>query len=98
VRDRASFEFALVSIAAVVELNGSVIRSARIALGGVAPRPWRVPAAENTIIGRPAIAANFAAAAAAAVSDAVPARLNGFKIAMAKAAIVRALTTVTGAQ
>ncbi len=98
VRDRASFEFALVSVAATVELNGSIIHSARIALGGVAARPWRVPAAENAIIGKPATVAGFAIAAAAAVSDAAAARLNGFKIAMAKAAIVRALTTVTGAQ
>ncbi len=98
VRDRASFEFALVSVAAMVDLNGSTIRSARIALGGVAARPWRVPAAENAIVGKPATVANFAIAAAAAVGDAVPARLNGFKIAMANAAIVRALTTLTGAK
>jgi xanthine dehydrogenase YagS FAD-binding subunit len=98
VRDRASFEFALVSVAAAVELKGATIQAARIALGGVAPRPWRVPAAEDAIVGKPATAANFATAAAAAMSDAVPAKLNTFKIAMAKAAIVRALTTVTGVQ
>jgi xanthine dehydrogenase YagS FAD-binding subunit len=97
VRDRASFEFALVSVAVGTELKGTTIRSARIALGGVAPRPWRIPAAEGAVIGKPATAANFATAAAAAMSDAVPARLNGFKVAMAKAAIVRALAIVTGA-
>jgi xanthine dehydrogenase YagS FAD-binding subunit len=97
VRDRASFEFALVSVAVAIELKGTTIRSARIALGGVAPRPWRIPAAEDAVIGKPVTAANFATAAAAAMSDAVPARLNGFKVAMAKAAIVRALATVTGA-
>ena len=98
VRDRASFEFALVSVAVAVDLKGTTIRSARIAMGGVAPRPWRVAAAEAAIAGKPATMSNFSAAAAAGMAAATPARLNRFKVTMAQNAIARALATATGVQ
>jgi xanthine dehydrogenase YagS FAD-binding subunit len=96
VRDRASFEFALVSVAAAVDMKGKTIRSVRLALGGVAPRPWRVAAAESVLVGQSATVANFRAAAAALLDGATPARLNGFKVPMARNAVCRALTMVTG--
>jgi xanthine dehydrogenase YagS FAD-binding subunit len=95
VRDRASFEFALVSVAAAVDMNGSLIKSARIAIGGVAPRPWRSPTAEAILSGKSATTKNFAAAAAAAMSGATPARLNAFKVTLAQNAVQRALMLAT---
>jgi xanthine dehydrogenase YagS FAD-binding subunit len=96
VRDRASFEFSLVSVAAALELDGKLIRSARIALGGVAPRPWRSLDAERVLVGKPAAQKSFAAAADALLDGATALRLNGFKIGMAKNAIGRALATLAG--
>jgi xanthine dehydrogenase YagS FAD-binding subunit len=98
IRDRASFEFALVSVAVGVDLEGTTIKTARIALGGVAPRPWRVSSAESTLIGKPATADNFLGAATTLLNGATPARLNAFKVALAQKAVCRALAVVTGAQ
>ena len=95
VRDRASFEFALVSVAAAVDMKGSVIKSARIAMGGVAPRPWRSPSAEAILAGKPASMKNFAAAATAAVTGATSARFNAFKVTLAQNAVQRALSLAT---
>jgi xanthine dehydrogenase YagS FAD-binding subunit len=95
VRDRASFEFALVSVAAAVEMNGSTLKSVRFAIGGVAARPWRNPAAEAILSGKPANGKNFAAAAAAALDGAATFPLNAFKVTLARNAIQRALETVT---
>jgi xanthine dehydrogenase YagS FAD-binding subunit len=95
VRDRASFEFALVSVAAAVHMEGSVIKSARIAMGGVAPRPWRSPSAEAILIDKAASIKNFAAAATAAVTGATSARFNAFKVTLAQNAVQRALSLVT---
>jgi xanthine dehydrogenase YagS FAD-binding subunit len=94
VRDRASYEFALVSVAAALETSAGVIRNARVALGGVAPKPWRSHAAEAALIGRPATAETFAAAAAAATSGMHGYGKNDFKIVLAHRAVVRALETV----
>lgn len=97
-RDRASFAFALVSVAAALELEGGTIRAARIALGGVAAKPWRDPEAEASIVGRPATADTFAMAAEQLLREARPSGAgdgNAFKIPMARRAIVRALEMAT---
>jgi xanthine dehydrogenase YagS FAD-binding subunit len=91
VRDRASYAFALVSVAAALELQGGVVRSARIALGGVAHKPWRVPEAEAILLGKPLDDAVLKSCAAAAVAGARAYEHNGFKIALAQRAITRAL-------
>jgi len=92
VRDRASYAFALASAAVALELEGGVIRQARIALGGIATKPWRSPAAEGALAGRGPGAAAFQAAADAALADAIPRRHNGFKIQLAKRTLMRALS------
>jgi xanthine dehydrogenase YagS FAD-binding subunit len=94
VRDRASYAFALVSVAALLDLDGGQIRSARIALGGVAHKPWRALKAEKQLAGKKADAEIFRSAAEAELADAKGYKYNSFKIEMAKRAIVRALTTV----
>lgn len=88
-RDRHSYAFALVSVATGVELDGDVIRKARIALGGVAHKPWRIPEAEDFLKGKPAIAENFAAAADMILAGAKGYKYNSFKIELARRAIVR---------
>jgi xanthine dehydrogenase YagS FAD-binding subunit len=92
VRDRHSYAFALVSVAAGLEIENDVIRTAAVAMGGVAPMPWRVAAAEQSLIGRPASVEAFRAAARLALAGAQPLSQNGFKIDLAKHSIVRALT------
>ena len=94
VRDRASFEFALVSAAVGLDTDGGVIRDARVAMGGVGTKPWRLPAVEAALRGRPADDATFAAAAALAPAGAVPARQNGFKVKLMQRTLFRALQTV----
>jgi xanthine dehydrogenase YagS FAD-binding subunit len=98
VRDRASFEFALVSVAAALDIAaGGRIRAARVALGGVAPTPWRARDAEAALVGQPANAQTFAAAATAATRGMRSYGQNGFKIALTRRAVVRALAHVGGA-
>lgn len=97
IRDRQSYEFALTSVAAAATISdGGVITRARVAAGGVATVPWRLPEVENLLSGRPANAAVFDEAAAAAASDAQPLSNNGFKPHMLRRAIARALTDITG--
>lgn len=91
VRDRASYAFALVSVAAILELSGDTIRQARIALGGVAHKPWRATNAEQFLIGKSATAANFEQAANLALRDAKPLAGNQFKVELSKRSIRRAL-------
>ncbi len=92
VRDRASYEFALASAAVALDVDGSgTIRAARVALGGVATKPWRAAAAERVLVGRRADEAAFQAAAAAALAGARAQKHNGFKIELARRTIVRAL-------
>jgi xanthine dehydrogenase YagS FAD-binding subunit len=98
VRDRASYAFALVSVAAALEVADGAIRDVRIALGGVAPKPWRATRAEAALIGAPATEASFRAAAEAELSDAVPLGDNGFKIELARRTIVATLGELAGAQ
>jgi xanthine dehydrogenase YagS FAD-binding subunit len=92
VRDRASYEFALTSAAVVLDINGGIIRSARVALGGVGTKPWRAFAAEKVLSGKPANSQTYQLAAAAALQDAKAHLHNGFKIELAKRTLVRALT------
>lgn len=91
VRDRASFDFALVSVAALVDLDGETIRSARIALGGVAHKPWRATAAERELAGAPLSDDAFAAAGEAAVKGARGRGHNDFKIVLAARTVAQAL-------
>ena len=91
-RDRAQYEFALASAAVVLTLEGRHIRRARIALGGVATKPWRSREAEAALEGKSADERHFRAAADAALREAKPLRDNAFKIELAKLALVRALT------
>ncbi|CAN5477407.1 xanthine dehydrogenase family protein subunit M [soil metagenome] len=93
-RDRASYEFALASAAVAVDLDGKNIRAARVALGGVATKPWRSTAAEAALVGKVATAETFAAAADAALKDAKPQKYNAFKVELAKRTIIKALNDV----
>ena len=90
-RDRLSYAFALVSVAVALKMDGGRIATARIALGGVAHKPWRSPAAEALLAGAPASADTFAAAAEAMLEGAQGQGDNTFKIELARKAIVRAL-------
>ncbi len=92
VRDRASYAFALVSVAAALDMEGTTVRSARIAMGGVAHKPWRKAEAEAVLVGRPPDEAAFAAAADALLGGASGFEHNAFKIELGRRAIVRALT------
>jgi xanthine dehydrogenase YagS FAD-binding subunit len=92
-RDRQSYEFALVSVAAALSVQDGTVVDARLALGGVGTKPWRARAAERALIGAPATAERFAAAADAELADARPASGNGFKVELAKRALVRGLRT-----
>jgi xanthine dehydrogenase YagS FAD-binding subunit len=91
VRDRASYAFALVSVAAALEMDGNKIKEARLALGGVAHKPWRDTKAEAMLNGKEAVKENFQKVAEAIVRDAKGFGYNDFKIELAKRAVVRAL-------
>jgi xanthine dehydrogenase YagS FAD-binding subunit len=95
VRDRASYAFALASAAVALDLDGTSIRQARVALGGVGTKPWRSPEAERALVNQTASPAAFRAAAEEAMTGAVAHRENAFKIELIKRTLVRALTTVT---
>jgi xanthine dehydrogenase YagS FAD-binding subunit len=92
IRDRLSYAFALVSIAAGLELDGDTIKEGRFALGGVAHKPWRDPQAEAVLHGQPANAATFARAADVLLRDARGYKYNTFKIDLARRCIVRGLS------
>ena len=91
IRDRLSYAFALVSVAAALELDGDSIKDARLALGGVAHKPWRDPEAEATLRGQAANPATFERAAGVLLRDAKGFAHNTFKIDLARRAVVRAL-------
>lgn len=91
-RDRNSYAFALVSVAAGLEMDGSAIRSAGLAMGGVAHKPWRVPSAEEALAGKTASPELFAHAAEILLQGAHGYEYNRFKIELAKQCVVRALT------
>jgi xanthine dehydrogenase YagS FAD-binding subunit len=92
IRDRLSYAFALVSVAAALELDGGNIKEARLALGGIAHKPWRDAAAEAALCGKPASEATFEQAAGVVLRGAKGFAHNGFKIELARRAIVRTLT------
>ncbi|SAL14553.1 molybdopterin dehydrogenase FAD-binding protein [Caballeronia arvi] len=92
VRDRASYAFALVSVAAALQMDGSTVKSARIALGGVAHKPWRASATERALVGTSLDKLSLQTAAALAVQGAQAQRDNAFKVTLAQRAIVRAVS------
>jgi xanthine dehydrogenase YagS FAD-binding subunit len=91
-RERTSFAFAVVAAAAALRLEEGTIRAARLALGGVAAKPWRAREAEAILANAPPTEANFRRAAAAALADARPSGDNAFKIELARRVLARALT------
>ena len=97
VRDRASYAFALVSVAAALELEGRLIKDVRIALGGVAHKPWRALKAEAALRGGPANEQAYRYAAIAELADARPLRDNGFKVELATRVLVAVLGDIAGA-
>jgi xanthine dehydrogenase YagS FAD-binding subunit len=96
VRDRSSYAFALVSVAAALEVEDGVVRGARIALGGVAHKPWRAWKAERALVGAPATEDAFRAAADAELADAKPLPHNAFKVELARRTIVAVLKELEG--
>jgi xanthine dehydrogenase YagS FAD-binding subunit len=96
-RDRESYQFALASAAVVISVEGGSVTYARVALGGVATKPWRSYEAETELAGKPANAANFRSAAEAALRGARPQSENGFKIELAKRCLAHALQTAANA-
>ena len=99
VRDRASYAFALVSVAAALDLaDDGTVRDVRLALGGVAHKPWRAWTAEDALRGRPATAASFRAAAEAELAGAAGLRDNAFKIELARRTIAAVLGELAGAR
>jgi len=91
VRDRASYAFALVSVAAALDVNKNQIKQARIVLGSVAHKPWRSIEAENALIGKSATVETFQQAAQIAMKDAKPLAHNAYKVELGKRAIILAL-------
>jgi len=94
VRDRASFAFSLASAAVALELDGTRVRDARVALGGVATKPWRCPEVEQALLGKPATSESFKAAAEQAMRNAKTTADNRFKVELARRVIARALELV----
>ena len=97
VRERASYAFALVSIAAALDISDGVVRDVRIALGAVAHVPWRAARAEEVLRGRPPTEESFAAAADAELAEARPLPGNAYKVPLARNLMVRALADLAGA-
>ncbi|MFD9903572.1 FAD binding domain-containing protein [Streptomyces sp. NPDC059063] len=95
VRDRESYEFALVSVAAAIDVDGGKVRGARLALGGVGTRPWRARRAEDALAGAPATTASFELAARAELDAARTTPMNAFKPELARRTLVRALDLLT---
>ena len=95
VRERASFSFALASVAAVLDVEDGRVRGCCVALGGVAHMPWRAERAEAALAGAPATEAAFAAAADAELSAAEPLRDNGYKVPLVRNLLVRTLTELS---
>ncbi len=96
VRDRESYEFAIASAAVALDIAGGTVRTARVAAGGVGTVPWRLPAVEQALTGRPATPELWRAAAAHAADSAKPLSENGFKVELLKRTVARQLATVAG--
>lgn len=97
-RDRESYEFALASVAAALDIQDGIVADVRLALGGVATKPWRARRAESSLLGQPATEASFAEAAARELAAATPRPQNAFKVELAQRAIVRALMTLANGE
>lgn len=95
VRDRASYAFALVSVAATIDVVNGIVRDARVALGGVAPLPWRATKTEAVLRGAPASEEAFRLAADAELAEARPLRENAFKVPLTRNLLVRTLLDLT---
>lgn len=98
VRDRASYAFAVVSVAAALDVADGVVRDVRLALGAVAPVPWRPRRAEDALRGRPATEQSFRQAADAELAEARPLRDNAFKVPLVRNTVVRVLSELAGRQ
>ena len=96
IRDRASYAFALVSVAAALDIEGNTIRQAKLAMGGVAHKPWRLTGAEKFLAGKTVSIANFQQAATIAMKEAKGYGHNNFKLKLAPNTIVHTLKTITG--
>ena len=96
VRDRASYAFGVASVAAALDVADGVVRDVRLALGAVAPVPWRARIAEQVLAGRPATAEWFGRAADAELAAAAPLRDNAFKVTLARNIVVRMLCVLAG--
>lgn len=95
VRDRESYEFALASVAVALRVDDGAVGEVRLALGGVATKPWRARRAEQLLVGEPATGESFARAAGEELAPAVPQTMNAFKVELAQRAMVRALEMAT---
>ncbi len=96
VRDRASYAFAVAAVAAALDVREGVVHDVRLALGAVAPVPWRAHRAEEALRGRPATEASFRLAAEAELAEARPRRDNGFKVPLVRNVITRTLSDLAG--
>jgi xanthine dehydrogenase YagS FAD-binding subunit len=96
VRDRQSYEFALASAAVALDITGGTVRTARVAVGGVAAVPWRLPAVEQALVGRAATPELWHAASTHAADGAKPLSDNGFKVELVRRVVERQLNTVAG--
>ena len=97
VRDRSSYAFALVSVAAALDIENGMVKDVRLALGGVAHKPWRARKAEAALRGRPATAEVFGVAATTELADAAPLKDNGFKVELARRTMVAVLDALKDA-
>ncbi|MGI4734055.1 MAG: FAD binding domain-containing protein [Janthinobacterium lividum] len=97
VRERASYAFALLSVAAALDMDGNTIKAARLAMGGVAHKPWRLAAAEQVLVGKPATEDTFRQAATVAMQGAKAFKHNAYKLKLGPNAIVQALKTAAAA-
>lgn len=95
-RDRASFSFAVASVAAAVDVTDGVVRDVRLAFGSVAPRPWRAYRAEDVLRGGPPTREAFLAAADAELAEARPLRDNAYKVTLLRNLVVAVLTGLAG--
>ena len=96
VRDRQSYEFAVTSAAVALDVAGGTVRAAKVAVGGVATVPWRLPAVEQELVGRPVSPGLWRDAASRAADGAKPLSDNGFKVELVKRVVERQLATVAG--
>ncbi|MCB2409712.1 FAD binding domain-containing protein [Hymenobacter lucidus] len=97
VRERASYAFALLSVAAALDIENNTIKAARLAMGGVAHKPWRLTAAEQSLVGKPATEETFRQAAAVAMQGAKAFKHNAYKLKLAPNTIIQALKTAAAA-